>query len=132
MACGCGGCRLLPGKLSPFYTQAQRSRAELSPVFLGLFTRERWDGHDRLYLFICRSCRQGRFSFPCYFTGNWAGVPHLHCEWCPDTVYLIGDKETYRELGLPDPPSGWERFFYELRMAFKKPPRCLPGGDSHS
>lgn len=133
MACPCSECRLLHDGVAPHYTLQQRDGCHARPIFLGLYTKSGWDRHEHLYLFRCRSCYQFRSSLVCYATGQSYAVPHLHCEWCPGTsgLYVIADYEVYRELGIDDPPSGWDRFMYEVKMYFRGGQDCPRGGGSH-
>lgn len=133
MACPCGECRLLHDGVAPHYTLEQRDRCNASPQFLGLYTKKDWDGHEHLYAFKCRSCFQFRMSLVCYATSQWLSVPHLHCDWCKGKsgLYVIADYSVYHELGIDDPPSGWDRFMYEVRMFLKGKPDCSRDGGLH-
>lgn len=134
MACECGECTLLPKGVAPFYSPELRHRTRMGPIYIGEFTSEHWDKHEKPFLFRCVQCEQVRYSFPCYVQRNdeWLPIPHFHCNWCSPGLYVIKDADTYRELGIDDPPGGWRHFITQVAMLLMSyPPPCVRHAGSH-
>ena len=134
MACGCGECHTLSDGVAPFYTSEQRMQTKSGPLFMGLYTREAWDEHSKLFIFRCSSCEQVRYAFPCYERQDpeWYALPHFHCEWCVPGLYVIMHSSTYIELGIEDPPRGWRYFIqHVMRMFTEYPPPCVRRAGLH-